>query len=164
MQAPTDFRPLHARDCPRTIHSPFGHCPSRLFPCVFTHNHEYLSPICPRACIAVSATLDGSASGSLDSLDPPAGDGQRTKLKLLCLHGYLQTGDVFRMRTGSMRKALKSRVEFVFIDAPYLVRYPFGSVKQCWLLMDVQKKLWQVLFWLRPSLLCLAGFRQYNTM
>ncbi len=85
------------------------------------------------------------------------------KLKLLCLHGYLQVGDpraadrrcralrphthtdfartltqpcdspctppasarapqnaeIFKSRIGSLRKALKSRVEFVFIDAPF---------------------------------------------
>jgi hypothetical protein len=34
----------------------------------------------------------------------------------------MQTGDSFRMRIGSVRKALKSRVEFEFLDAPFLVR------------------------------------------
>ena len=29
---------------------------------------------------------------------------------------------MFRKRIGSMRKALKSRVEFVFMDAPYLAQ------------------------------------------
>lgn len=43
------------------------------------------------------------------------------KLKMLCLHGYLQNADVFRSRMGSTRKALKSRCEFVFVDAPHLV-------------------------------------------
>ncbi|GFR40415.1 hypothetical protein Agub_g989, partial [Astrephomene gubernaculifera] len=41
------------------------------------------------------------------------------KLKLLCLHGYMQNAEIFRSRLGSMRKALKSRVEFVFVDAPF---------------------------------------------
>ncbi|PNW85977.1 hypothetical protein CHLRE_03g201439v5 [Chlamydomonas reinhardtii] len=41
------------------------------------------------------------------------------KLKLLCLHGYMQNAEIFRSRLGSARKALKSRVEFVFVDAPY---------------------------------------------
>ncbi|MEW5317039.1 MAG: hypothetical protein WDW38_008370 [Sanguina aurantia] len=43
------------------------------------------------------------------------------KLRLLCLHGYTQNAEVFRTRLGSLRKALKSRVEFVFLDAPFLV-------------------------------------------
>lgn len=53
---------------------------------------------------------------SAEEAAPPAGDG---KLKLLCLHGFLQTGSVFRMRVGSLRKALKSRVDFAFADAPF---------------------------------------------
>lgn len=40
-------------------------------------------------------------------------------LKLLCLHGYLQDASIFRSKIGSMRKALKSRLEFVFLDAPF---------------------------------------------
>lgn len=69
-----------------------------------------------------------------------------TKLKMLCLHGYLQNAEVcmvghhlsiiltsilfvihnafpkiFRSRMGSMRKALKSKCEFVFVDAPHVV-------------------------------------------
>ncbi|KAL4518337.1 hypothetical protein Ndes2526A_g01226 [Nannochloris sp. 'desiccata'] len=42
------------------------------------------------------------------------------KLKILCLHGYLQNAEIFRSRIGSMRKSLKSHAEFVFVDAPYL--------------------------------------------
>lgn len=41
------------------------------------------------------------------------------KLKLLCLHGYLQNMEVFRSKIGSMRKALKSRLEFEFVEGPY---------------------------------------------
>ena len=41
------------------------------------------------------------------------------KLRMLCLHGYTQSGEVFRDRTGSTRKALKSAVDFVFPDAPH---------------------------------------------
>eukprot|EP00195_Chlamydomonas_chlamydogama_P011637 CAMPEP_0202913136 /NCGR_PEP_ID=MMETSP1392-20130828/59652_1 /ASSEMBLY_ACC=CAM_ASM_000868 /TAXON_ID=225041 /ORGANISM="Chlamydomonas chlamydogama, Strain SAG 11-48b" /LENGTH=261 /DNA_ID=CAMNT_0049604281 /DNA_START=140 /DNA_END=925 /DNA_ORIENTATION=+ len=41
------------------------------------------------------------------------------KLKLLCLHGYLQNSEVFKSRIGSMRKGMKSRLEFEFVQAPY---------------------------------------------
>jgi len=42
------------------------------------------------------------------------------KLVVLGLHGYLQSGESFRSRIGSVRKGLKSRVgEFVFPDAPF---------------------------------------------
>lgn len=37
-----------------------------------------------------------------------------------------RTPQLFRMRIGSLRKALKSRVEFVFIDAPFLVSFVHG--------------------------------------
>lgn len=41
------------------------------------------------------------------------------KLTMLCLHGFLQSAAVFRSKVGSMRKGLKSRVHFVFQDAPF---------------------------------------------
>lgn len=41
------------------------------------------------------------------------------KLRILCLHGFTQNGKVFRDRTGSLRKALRSRAEFVFATAPH---------------------------------------------
>ncbi|KAG1662004.1 hypothetical protein FOA52_012175 [Chlamydomonas sp. UWO 241] len=43
----------------------------------------------------------------------------KPKLKLLCLHGHLQNNEVFRSKIGSMRKALKSRCEFEFVEGPY---------------------------------------------
>lgn len=47
---------------------------------------------------------------------------QRPPLKILCLHGYMQNGSVFRNKIGSMRKAMKRRAEFVFVDAPFVVK------------------------------------------
>lgn len=45
-----------------------------------------------------------------------------TQLRILCLHGYRQNGNMFREKTGSFRKLLKKHVaEFVFIDAPHLI-------------------------------------------
>lgn len=40
-------------------------------------------------------------------------------LRVLALHGYLQTGQILRERTGPLRRALKKRVEFIFLDGPY---------------------------------------------
>ena len=40
------------------------------------------------------------------------------KLKILCIHGYRQTGQVFRQRTGAFRKALKKIADFEFVTAP----------------------------------------------
>lgn len=53
-------------------------------------------------------------------------------LRVLCLHGYVQNGSLFRQRTGSLRKALSSRVkEFVFLDAPHDARgaFPEGQAE-----------------------------------
>jgi hypothetical protein len=45
-----------------------------------------------------------------------------TLLRILCLHGYRQNGNMFREKTGSLRKLLKKYVvEFVYIDAPHLI-------------------------------------------
>mmetsp|Transcript_24278 Transcript_24278/g.57871 ORF Transcript_24278/g.57871 Transcript_24278/m.57871 type:complete len:240 (+) Transcript_24278:44-763(+) len=47
-----------------------------------------------------------------------AGHGAQ-KLRILALHGFSQDAQLFRDRIGSMRKALKSRAEFLFVDAPF---------------------------------------------
>jgi len=43
------------------------------------------------------------------------------KLKILCLHGYRQTGQTFRTKTGSFRKVTGKFAEFTFITAPHQV-------------------------------------------
>jgi hypothetical protein len=49
------------------------------------------------------------------------------KLKVLCLHGFTQNAETFRQRTGSIRKQLKSRIDFVFVDAPHDASGAFGE-------------------------------------
>ena len=44
-------------------------------------------------------------------------------MRILCLHGYGQNGEFFRMRTGALRKALKA--EYHFMDAPFAARASF---------------------------------------
>ncbi|XP_069578630.1 esterase OVCA2 isoform X1 [Brachyistius frenatus] len=39
-------------------------------------------------------------------------------LRLLCVHGYRQSGSSFREKTGALRKLLKKHAEFVYVDAP----------------------------------------------
>ncbi|XP_049785816.1 esterase GA18864 isoform X2 [Schistocerca cancellata] len=43
------------------------------------------------------------------------------KWKILCIHGYRQNGDVFKQKTGALRKVLKKHAEFVFVTAPMRV-------------------------------------------
>lgn len=38
---------------------------------------------------------------------------------ILGLHGYMQDGDIYRSRIGSVRRIFKSRAEFAFLDGPY---------------------------------------------
>jgi hypothetical protein len=42
-------------------------------------------------------------------------------LQILCLHGYRQSAQVFKDKTGSLRKLLKKHAELVYISAPHLI-------------------------------------------
>ena len=44
-----------------------------------------------------------------------------SKLKILCLHGYRQNEQMFREKTGAMRKLLKSKADFIFVSAPHVI-------------------------------------------
>lgn len=41
------------------------------------------------------------------------------KARILCLHGYRQTGEIFRAKSGALRKALRHVADLVYIDAPH---------------------------------------------
>ncbi|GAB9464687.1 hypothetical protein Gpo141_00002115 [Globisporangium polare] len=45
------------------------------------------------------------------------------KHRVLCLHGYRQTGAKLHVRISGFRRAFKSSVEFVCVDAPLVVPY-----------------------------------------
>ncbi|KAI8899783.1 serine hydrolase-domain-containing protein [Globomyces pollinis-pini] len=52
-----------------------------------------------------------------------------TMLKLLCLHGYTQNGNVFRKRIAVLQKQLlKNNIECVFVDAPHVSTTTFNEV------------------------------------
>ncbi|XP_051903021.1 esterase OVCA2 [Hippocampus zosterae] len=42
-------------------------------------------------------------------------------LRVLCVHGYRQSGASFREKTGALRKLLKTDVHLVYVDAPHLL-------------------------------------------
>ena len=50
---------------------------------------------------------------------PAAAPAAARKLRLLALCGYLQSAAVFRVKTGSLRKACKSSAELVFVEPPH---------------------------------------------
>lgn len=45
----------------------------------------------------------------------------KNKLKILCIHGYRQNGEVFRQKTGSFRKMVHKWADFTFVSAPHKV-------------------------------------------
>lgn len=64
------------------------------------------------------------------------------RLRILCLHGFRQTGRNFRGRTAALQKRLKEYVEFVFVDGPY--RLPFvvqSKMSEHWEVREVSKML-----------------------
>ncbi|CAM9165625.1 unnamed protein product [Ectocarpus fasciculatus] len=45
----------------------------------------------------------------------------RPKLRILCLHGYLQNSQIFSQRTRQLCKKLRNTAELVYVDAPHLL-------------------------------------------
>ncbi|XP_031846144.1 esterase AGAP003155 [Nomia melanderi] len=43
------------------------------------------------------------------------------KLRILAIHGYAQSNNIFYTKLGSLRKGFKKNVEFVFLQAPHQV-------------------------------------------
>jgi hypothetical protein len=46
---------------------------------------------------------------------------EKKPMKMLCLHGYRQSGQGFRTKTGAIRKVIKKRCEYVWVDAPHKI-------------------------------------------
>ena len=88
----------------------------------------------PENSVSLTKAVDDTSNHKLDKAKnkekkrKPAASPVVPKKKILCLHGYLQSKEIFRDRTGSMRKALKSSTEFYFIDAPFDVIEEFKGI------------------------------------
>lgn len=52
-------------------------------------------------------------------------------VRILCLHGHQQNAQLFRQKTGSLRKALKNTAELIYIDAPHQSSTP--TLRTWWL-------------------------------
>ena len=52
-------------------------------------------------------------------------------VRILCLHGHEQNAQLFRQKTGSLRKALRNTAEFIYIDAPHQSSTP--TLRTWWL-------------------------------
>ena len=102
---------------------------------------------------------------------PSSAPKSKKKLRILCLHGYLQDAEVspvdanacsinmpswqakarahiassqvFSGRIGSMRKALKSRAEFIFVDAPHEAKGEEADIRAAGGTGDHPRTWWQ---------------------
>ncbi|KAJ1875093.1 Ovarian cancer-associated protein 2 [Coemansia sp. RSA 486] len=52
------------------------------------------------------------------------------KLRVLCLHGYTQTGQKFRDRLGPFRRGLKNQLDLVFMTAPHMATNVFSNSEE----------------------------------
>lgn len=43
------------------------------------------------------------------------------KLRILAIHGYAQSDDIFKTKLGSLRKGFKREIDFIFLKAPHKV-------------------------------------------
>ncbi|XP_005096416.1 esterase OVCA2 [Aplysia californica] len=60
-------------------------------------------------------------------------------LKILCIHGYRQNAQMFREKSGSLRKMLKKYAEFDFVTAPHRVP-PGNQGSAAWGLQQEQQQ------------------------
>ncbi|XP_058809948.1 esterase OVCA2 [Phymastichus coffea] len=54
---------------------------------------------------------------------------QKSKLKILAIHGFRQSDKIFSAKLGSLRKSFKKEVDFLFIKAPHKV--PIENKSDC---------------------------------
>eukprot|EP00096_Caligus_rogercresseyi_P015717 TRINITY_DN8186_c0_g1_i2.p1 TRINITY_DN8186_c0_g1~~TRINITY_DN8186_c0_g1_i2.p1 ORF type:complete len:396 (+),score=109.47 TRINITY_DN8186_c0_g1_i2:74-1261(+) len=59
----------------------------------------------------ILGVLDGSVTKSASSGVP----------RVLCIHGYRQSGSAFKLKLGAFMKLFKKKVEFVFLDSPHVI-------------------------------------------
>lgn len=93
-----------------------------------THTYSRICA-CSTSQIAHVSTRNGSVVGNQSEPCLERSCTGRTpkcmapKLKVLCLHGYMQNATLFHSRMGSWRKALKASVEFVCLDGPHAAQH-----------------------------------------
>ncbi|XP_034244082.1 esterase OVCA2 [Thrips palmi] len=64
-----------------------------------------------KICLKRLSTLLFSIKATMDT----------SKLKILCLHGYRQSGEHFRKKMGGVRKLMKSAADFEYISSPHII-------------------------------------------
>ena len=138
----------------------------------FRHQRRLFTRV---GALALVMDSDGMSNGpSTPSPDPTS----KRRLRILCLHGYLQNAEVspssadtcsittgqakerahvassqvFRGRIGSMRKALKSRAEFIFVDAPHETKGEEADIRAAGGTGDHPRTWWQWEVTCSPSL------------
>eukprot|EP00658_Telonema_sp_P-2_P047349 TRINITY_DN3601_c0_g1_i2.p1 TRINITY_DN3601_c0_g1~~TRINITY_DN3601_c0_g1_i2.p1 ORF type:complete len:196 (-),score=53.60 TRINITY_DN3601_c0_g1_i2:51-638(-) len=67
-------------------------------------------------------SLVGSEMCIRDSINAEYGGGGVQNMRVLCLHGYAQSGAALRSKSGALRSETKKLgAEYVFLDAPHLL-------------------------------------------
>ena len=68
-----------------------------------------------------------------DAVAPSSAKAATKKLRVLCLHGFGQNGEVLRDRSGAFRKPLKkSRFELTYVDAPFPCADADATSQRAW--------------------------------
>jgi|TARA_B110000008_G_scaffold272801_1_gene306092 dienelactone hydrolase len=80
-------------------------------------------------CGAAVVTLhrDARRSTTRRAMDRATSERDARKKRVLCLHGFAQDAATFRAKTGAIRKALKSKCEFVYLDGTHDVAGAFEA-------------------------------------
>ena len=73
----------------------------------------------PPGVLAVPAAAPSAAGAHLAGAAVPRFPGGRPRLRLLCLHGFRQSGASLAGRLASLRARLAAEVDFIFVDAPH---------------------------------------------
>ena len=60
-------------------------------------------------------------------MDRATSERDARKKRVLCLHGFAQDAATFLAKTGAIRKALKSKCEFVYLDGTHDVAGAFEA-------------------------------------
>lgn len=82
------------------------------------------------ASMASSATAPPSSTPVAVPAGGGGGGGGERKFKALALHGFMQSGKIFREKTGSFRKSIKKNLgEVVYVEGPYALE---GNGRSWW--------------------------------
>ena len=93
-------------------------------------NHKAVTDALNQSQVKGEDSSKSKKGGKRGKAEPPS---EAKRLKILCLHGYRQDGESFRVKLGAFRKAMKKYADMEFISAPHVVPSGSGEVKLHWI-------------------------------